>query len=107
MVCPRTHLTGQRYGEAVAIEELPGAEGETYKAFVLLPRAKDGRIEVSFADDSMNRVSGLSLHDSANSSRCNCHGASQPSGQATPIFSGEAGCAAERVCSARCWLWSG
>lgn len=66
----------ERYGEALAVEELPGAEGETYKGLVLLPRMKDRRIEVSFADDTMKRVSGLTLRDTAKNSRWNVLGIS-------------------------------
>lgn len=66
----------ERYGEALAVEELPGAEGETYKGLVLLPRARDRRIEVSFVDDTMKRVSGLILRDTAKSSRWNVLGVS-------------------------------
>ena len=34
----------QRYGKDTVVQELPGAEGETYKGLVLLPRAADQRI---------------------------------------------------------------
>lgn len=72
----------QRYGEAVALEDLPGAEGETYKALVLLPRAMDRRIEVAFTDDSMKRVSGLTLRDTAKTSRWSVAGVTIGSGVA-------------------------
>jgi len=34
----------QRYGKDAVVQQLPGAEGETYKGLVLLPRAADQRI---------------------------------------------------------------
>jgi hypothetical protein len=59
----------QRYGKDAVVQELPGAEGESYKGLVLLPRAKDRRIEVSFTDDTMKRVTGLAIRDNAKTSR--------------------------------------
>jgi hypothetical protein len=59
----------QRYGKDAVVQQLPGAEGETYKGLVLLPRAKDRRIEVSFTDDAMKRVTGLAIRNSAKASR--------------------------------------
>lgn len=66
----------QRYGQDAVIQQLPGAEGETYKGLVLLPRAMDRRIEVSFKDDSLGRVTGLILRDTAKKSRWNVAGLS-------------------------------
>jgi hypothetical protein len=47
----------QRYGD------------ETYKGLVLFPRAMDRRIEVGFIDDKVATVSGLTLRDTAKTSR--------------------------------------
>jgi hypothetical protein len=51
----------QRYGKDTVVQELPGAEGETYKGLVLLPRAAERRIKVSFTDDTMKRATGLAM----------------------------------------------
>lgn len=59
----------QRYGRDAVVQELPGAEGETYKGVVLLPRARDRRMEVSFAVDSMKRVTGIAIRGGAKTSR--------------------------------------
>ncbi|MGC2779150.1 MAG: hypothetical protein WA418_26300 [Bradyrhizobium sp.] len=59
----------QRFGDEAVLQELPGAEGETTKGLVLFPRATDRRIEVVFIDDKLNSVSGLTLRDTAKSSR--------------------------------------
>ncbi|MGJ4950335.1 hypothetical protein [Bradyrhizobium sp. HKCCYLS20291] len=60
----------QRYGAEAVVQDLPGAEGETFKGLVLFPRAMDRRIEVAFIDDKkMSPVSGLTLRDSAKTSR--------------------------------------
>jgi len=64
----------QRYGKDAIVQELPGAEGETYKGLVLLPRAADRRIEVSFTDDAMKRATGLTIRDKAKASRWNLSG---------------------------------
>ena len=64
----------QRYGKDAVVQKLPGAEGETYKGLVLLPRAKDQRIEVSFTDDAMKRATGLAIRDNAKASRWNLSG---------------------------------
>ena len=58
-----------RYGdEAVVQDDLyTGVEDITYKGLVLLPRVPDWRIEVSFTDETMSRVSGLALIDSKTS----------------------------------------
>jgi len=64
----------QRYGKDAVVQELPGAEGETYKGLVLLPRAKDQRIEVSFTDDAMKRVTGIAIRDGAKANRWNLSG---------------------------------
>ncbi|MGJ4893449.1 hypothetical protein ACQR2B_08285 [Bradyrhizobium oligotrophicum] len=59
----------QRYGDEAVVQDLPGAEGETYKGLVLFPRAMDRRIEVGFIDDKVATVSGLTLRDTAKTSR--------------------------------------
>ncbi|WP_315759196.1 MULTISPECIES: hypothetical protein [unclassified Bradyrhizobium] len=59
----------QRYGDEAVVQDLPGAEGETYKGLVLFPRALDRRIEVAFIDDKIATVSGLTLRDTAKTSR--------------------------------------
>jgi hypothetical protein len=64
----------QRYGKDAVVQQLPGAEGETYKGLVLLPRAKDQRIEVSFTDDAMKRATGLTIREKAKASRWNVAG---------------------------------
>jgi hypothetical protein len=64
----------QRYGKDAIVQELPGAEGETYKGLVLLPRVADRRIEVSFTDDAMKRATGLAIRDKAKTSRWNLSG---------------------------------
>jgi hypothetical protein len=64
----------QRYGKDIVVQELPGAEGETYKGLVLLPRAADRRIEVSFTDDTMKRATGLAIRNQAKASRWNLSG---------------------------------
>jgi hypothetical protein len=65
-----------RYGEEAIIQDglYTGVEDITYKGLVLLPRAPEWRIEVSFTDETMNRVSGLTLHDAAKTSRWNVAG---------------------------------
>src|SRR6478672_12043623 len=57
----------QRYGKDAVVQELHGAEGETYKGLVLLPRAADRRIEVSFTGDTMERATGLAIRNQAES----------------------------------------
>ncbi|MBR0789035.1 hypothetical protein JQ631_08130 [Bradyrhizobium manausense] len=59
----------QRYGKEAVIQDLPGAEGETDKGFVLFPKAMDRRIEVAFSNDKAMRASGLTLRDTARTSR--------------------------------------
>ncbi|WP_315780264.1 hypothetical protein [Bradyrhizobium sp. SZCCHNPS1003] len=59
----------QRYGDEAVFQDLPGAEGGTYKGLVLFPRALDRRIEVAFIDDKIATVSGLTLRDTAKTSR--------------------------------------
>ncbi|WP_316229789.1 hypothetical protein [Bradyrhizobium sp. SZCCHNR1051] len=59
----------QRYGDEAVLQNLPGAEGETYKGLVLFPRAMDRRVEVRFIDDKMATVSGLTLRDTEKTSR--------------------------------------
>ncbi|WP_315738288.1 hypothetical protein [Bradyrhizobium sp. SZCCHNR1093] len=59
----------QRYGDEAVVQDLPGAEGETYKGLVLFPRALDRRIDVAFIDDKIATVSGLTLRDTAKTSR--------------------------------------
>lgn len=61
----------QRYGRDAVVQELPGAEGETYKGLVLLPRAADRRIEITFTDDAAKRVTGLTIRGSAKTSHWN------------------------------------
>lgn len=51
----------QRYGKDAVTQELPGAEGEKYRALVLFPKAMDRRIEIAFSDDKAGRASGLAL----------------------------------------------
>ncbi|MCP3383639.1 hypothetical protein NLM31_25045 [Bradyrhizobium sp. CCGUVB4N] len=64
----------QRYGKEAVMQDLSGAEGETYKGLVLFPKAKDQRLEVAFAEDKSKRVSGLMLHDTARTSKWNVSG---------------------------------
>ena len=59
----------QRYGKDAVMQDLPGAEGETYKGLVLFPKATDRRIEVSFTDDKTMCAAGLTLRDTARASR--------------------------------------
>ncbi|GLH75834.1 hypothetical protein SSBR45G_07420 [Bradyrhizobium sp. SSBR45G] len=59
----------QRYGDDAVLQDLPGVEGETYKGLVLFPRAMDRRIEVGFVEDKTATVSGLTLRDTAKTSR--------------------------------------
>jgi hypothetical protein len=65
-----------RYGEEAVVQDklYTGVEDITYKGLVLLPHAPDWRIEVSFADETMNRVAGLTLHDTARTSHWNVAG---------------------------------
>jgi len=49
-------------------------EDITYKGVVLLPQAADWRIEVSFTDETMNRVAGLILYNKAKTSHWNVVG---------------------------------
>jgi hypothetical protein len=53
----------QRYGQEAVIQDdlYTGVEDITYKGLVLLPQATDWRIEVSFTDETMARVAGLTL----------------------------------------------
>lgn len=59
----------QRYGGEAVVQDLPGAEGEKYEGLVLFPKAMDRRIEVAFTDDKAKRASGLTLRDTAKTSR--------------------------------------
>jgi len=59
----------QRYGKEAVVQDLPGAEGEKYKGLVLFPKAMDRRIEIAFTDDKAKRASGLTLRDTAKTSR--------------------------------------
>ncbi|MBW7968905.1 hypothetical protein [Bradyrhizobium sp. BR 10289] len=59
----------QRYGKEAVMQNLPGAEGETYKGLVLFPKAADRRLEIAFTDDKARRASGLTLRDTARTSR--------------------------------------
>ena len=58
----------QRYGKDAVVQQLPGAEGETYKGVVLFPKARDRRIEIAFTDDKAGRASGLTLRDAGKTS---------------------------------------
>ena len=51
-----------------------GAEGEKYKGIVLFPKAMDRRIEIAFTDDKARRASGLTLRDTAKTSRWSVNG---------------------------------
>jgi hypothetical protein len=64
----------QRFGKEAVVQDLPGAEGEKYKGVVLFPKATDRRIEVAFTDDKAKRASGLTLRDTARTSRWNVSG---------------------------------
>ena len=64
----------QRYGKDAVVQDLPGAEGETYKGIVLFPKARDRRIEVAFTDDKAGRASGLTLRDAGKASLWNVAG---------------------------------
>jgi hypothetical protein len=64
----------QRFGKEAVVQDLPGAEGEKYKGVVLFPKAMDRRIEVAFTDDKAKRASGLTLRDTARTSRWNVSG---------------------------------
>jgi len=64
----------QRYGRDAVVQELPGAEGETYKGLVLLPRAANRRIEITFTDDAAKRATGLTIRGSAKTSHWNLSG---------------------------------
>ncbi|MFC5325018.1 hypothetical protein [Bradyrhizobium oligotrophicum] len=66
----------QRYGNDAVVQDLPGAEGETSKGLVLFPKAMDRRIEIAFIEDKMNAVSGLTLRDTAKTSRWSVAGIS-------------------------------
>lgn len=59
----------QRYGdEAVLDKELfTGVEDITYQGVVLLPKSPEWRIEIGFTDETMRRVSRLTLIDSKTS----------------------------------------
>ncbi|WP_316175241.1 hypothetical protein [Bradyrhizobium sp. SZCCHNRI1073] len=59
----------QRYGqEAVTDDQLfTGVEDITYQGVVLSPKVPDWRIEIGFADETMRRVSRLTLIDSRTS----------------------------------------
>ena len=59
----------QRYGNDAEMQDLSGAEGETYKGLVLFPKAMDRRIEISFSEDNAKRASGVTLRDTARASR--------------------------------------
>ncbi|CCE00834.1 hypothetical protein [Bradyrhizobium sp. STM 3809] len=66
----------QRFGDEAVMQDLPGAEGETYKGLVLFPRAMDRRIEVGFIEDKAATVSGFTLRDTAKTSRWSVAGIS-------------------------------
>ena len=64
----------QRFGADAVAQDLPGAEGETYRGVVLFPKARDRRIEVAFTDDKVKRASGLTLRDAGKTSLWNVGG---------------------------------
>ena len=66
----------QRYGQEAIIQDdlSTGVEDIIYKGVVLLPQAADWRIEVSFTDETMNRVTGLILYNKAKTSHWNVAG---------------------------------
>jgi hypothetical protein len=66
----------QRYGQEAVIQDdlSTGVEDITYRGVVLLPQAADWRIEVSFTDETMNRVAGLILRSSTKTSHWNVAG---------------------------------
>lgn len=66
----------QRFGKDAVVQDLPGAEGEKYKGVVLFPKARDRRIEIAFTDDKAMRASGLTLRDTARTSRWSVNGVS-------------------------------
>lgn len=66
----------QRFGKDAVVQDLPGAEGEKYKGVVLFPKARDHRIEIAFTDDKAMRASGLTLRDTARTSRWSVNGVS-------------------------------
>lgn len=72
----------QRYGKDAVVQNLPGAEGETYKGVVLFPKARDRRIEIAFTDDKAGRASGLTLRDAGKTSLWNVAGVTIGSGLA-------------------------
>jgi hypothetical protein len=65
-----------RYGGEAVIQEglYTGVEDITYTGLVLFPHASDWRIEVSFTDETMDRVAGLTLHDTAKTNHWNVTG---------------------------------
>lgn len=72
----------QRFGKDAVVQDLPCAEGEKYKGVVLFPTARDRRIEIAFTDDKAMRASGLTLRDTARTSRWSINGVSIGSGLA-------------------------
>ena len=64
----------QRFGKDAVVQDLPGAEGETYRGVVLFPKARDRRIEIAFTDDKVKRASGLTLRDAGKTSFWNVSG---------------------------------
>jgi hypothetical protein len=65
-----------RYGDEAIIQDdlFTGIEDITYKGLVLHPRPLDWRIEVAFTDETMSRVSVLTLPNDAKSSHWNFAG---------------------------------
>ncbi|MGJ4950345.1 hypothetical protein [Bradyrhizobium sp. HKCCYLS20291] len=59
----------QRYGEEAVVDDglFTGVEDITYKGVALLPRSPEWRIEIGFADETMQRVSRLTLIDAKTS----------------------------------------
>ncbi len=59
----------QRYGKDAVMQDLPGAEGETYKGLLLFPKSRDQRIAVSFTEDKAKRAAGLTLREGGKASK--------------------------------------
>ncbi len=59
----------QRYGQEAVVDDqlFTGVEDITYQGVVLSPKVPDWRIEIGFADETMRRVSRLTLIDSRTS----------------------------------------
>ncbi len=64
----------QRYGKDAVMQDLPGAEGETYKGLLLFPKSRDQRIAISFTEDKAKRVAGLTLREAGKASKWSVSG---------------------------------